>query len=210
LITNNLGVAYLEQGRHREAERHYEQALRLFEAAADHHGVHTARANLAWVLFAEQRFAEFLEAVTPALEFYRRTGAERNAAITQRGIGLAQAGTDQTAAAGNLRQALEIFTRLGSHLDIAMTWNALGETHQRAGDRPAAIAAFSRALHASERCGSVFEQARAHHRLGELAADRRRFAAAREHWTAAFTGYRSFGAPQARQVAQRLTGLPEE
>jgi DNA-binding SARP family transcriptional activator/tetratricopeptide (TPR) repeat protein len=208
MTVNNLGLAHIEQGHHAAAAQCYEDALRLFAHVRDPHGEQTARANLAWIRLAEHSYADFLRETRPILDFYRQIGAERNAAITQRGIGLAEAGLGHTdAAVANLRQALDVFTRLGLHLDAVMTLNGLGETYQGARDHARAVSAFEEALAASERYGSTFEHARARHRLGQLAADAGDSRQARQHWNQALDDYRRLGAPQAIDLHARLTDL---
>jgi DNA-binding SARP family transcriptional activator/tetratricopeptide (TPR) repeat protein len=208
MTVNNLGLAHLELGHHAAATACYEDARRLFAAVGDLHGEQTARANLAWIRFAEHEYTDFLREIRPVLDFYRQAGAERNAAITQRGIGLAEAELGQTeAAVADLRQALDDFTRLGLHLDAIMTVNGLGETYQRAGDHANAADAFESSLIASQRYGSEFEYARARHRLGQLAADAGNPEQARQHWHRALDDYRRLGAPQAVDLHARLTEL---
>jgi DNA-binding SARP family transcriptional activator/tetratricopeptide (TPR) repeat protein len=209
MIANNLGLALLEQGEDGLALHHYERARRLFATVPDPHGENTARANLAWLLFNQRRYAEFLAEMRPVLDFYTETGSERNAAITLRGIGLAEAEAGLTGeSVADLRRALDIFTRLGLHLDIAMTWNALGEAYQRVGEHEAAAAALAQALAAAGHCGSGYEQARAHHRLGQIAAAAGNLAGARDHWAQAAAGYRALGAREAADVEHALRDLP--
>ena len=88
-----------------------------------------------------------------------------------------------------------------------MTLNALGEARQQAGDRDGAHGTYLRAVAASQRCGSEHEQARAHRRLGQLAADSGDTQTARLHWTRAMAGYRRVGAAEAATVAACLDGL---
>jgi DNA-binding SARP family transcriptional activator/plasmid maintenance system antidote protein VapI len=209
LITNNLGLAHLEQGHDEAARRHYERAGELFGRVGDVYGEHTARANLAWLAYGNGRYAQFLDEMRPVLSFYQDSGAARNAAITRRGIGLAEAELGNIAAAvEHLQGALADFERLDLPLDVTMTWNAIGETHQKAGDPQAAGEAFRRALASGEASGSRFERARARHRLGELAVDAGDVAAARAHLSAALDGYRQLDAPHAAAVRRALDGLP--
>lgn len=158
----NLGLAYLELGRLDAAADQYCRAVRLAERAGDRHGAGTARANHAWLRFSQRRYADFLVEIEPAYEFYVHTGATRNAAITLRGIGLAEGELDRLdAAVAHLHEALAVFTGLGLRLDTAMTLNALGDVYRRAGAAAAAANAYRCGLAAADRCGSRFEQARA-------------------------------------------------
>ncbi|MGY4684469.1 BTAD domain-containing putative transcriptional regulator [Micromonospora aurantiaca (nom. illeg.)] len=208
MTANNLGLAYLEQHDRQRAAAHYGRARELFGEVGDAHGEHTAAANLAWLYYDERDFVRFLDEMRPVYEFYRREKSERNAAITLRGIALAEAELGRAAeAVADLLVALEVFERLGLRLDAAMALNALGEIYQRTGDLGSAVERFEQAVVAAEQSGSGYEQARAHHRLGELAAadgDPRR---AREQWSLAVDGYRQLGAAQVAEVEALLDGL---
>ena len=204
---NNLGLAYVELGRLDDAAEQYRLAVALADRAGDQHTSQNARANLAWLHFSRHEYSRFLTEIQPAYEFYRTSGSLRNAAITLRGIGLAEGELRRVnEAVTHLRSALEIFDRLGLLLDVAMTFNALGDAHRRAGHDRAADDAYRQGLHAAERCGSVFERARAHHRLGEVAHRRGEVTVAVEHWRLAVTGYQDLGAPEGTEVRRLLTG----
>jgi DNA-binding SARP family transcriptional activator/tetratricopeptide (TPR) repeat protein len=208
LIVNNLGLAHLEKGETELAATCYRQAGELFAAVRDPHGENTARANIAWLLLGERKFAEFVTQMRPVLDFYVEHGSERNAAITQRGLGLAESELgliDESVA--DLRQALDVFTRLNLRLDIAMTWNGLGETYQRAGDDQRAAEAFTEAIATSGQSGSDYEQARAHYRLGQLAVKAGDSQSARDHLTQAHDRYRELGVPQAADARRELEDL---
>jgi DNA-binding SARP family transcriptional activator len=208
LIVNNLGLAHLERGRRDLARACYQQALELFAAAKDPVGENTARANIAWLLLSGGKFAEFLTQVRSVLDFYVEQGNERSAAITQRGIGLAESELGMVEeSVADLRRALEVFTRLELRLDIAMTWNRLGETYQRAGDDRRAADSFAEALAASGQSGSDYETARAHYRLGQLevrAGDRD---SARDHLTQALDRFRELRVPLAAAARRELEDL---
>ena len=205
MIANNLGLAFMEQHDTQRAAEHYVQARELFIEVGDEHGENTARANLAWIHYEKRDYRNFLDEMRPVYDFYRRAGSERNAAITLRGIGLAEAELGRTHQATTaLLAALEVFERLDLRMDAAMTFNALGEFYQRTGDGRRAIEALDRAVVVARRSGSTFEQARAHHRLGQLAATSGNRAEARIQLALALEGYRSLRAPQAELVRAEL------
>jgi tetratricopeptide (TPR) repeat protein/transcriptional regulator with XRE-family HTH domain len=206
MTLNNLGMA--GAGSTAGAAAHYHRAEQLFEAVGDAHGVHTARANQAWLRYGEHRFAEFLTEMRPVLDYYRQTGAHRNMAITLRGIGLAEGRLgryDESIA--HLLEALDAFTSIRARLDIAMTWNALGETYQRSGEPDRAIAAFDEALTTSAQAGSEFELARAHQGLGALAEAAGDRSSAASHWAQALDRFRRLGVPEAADVQRALDEL---
>jgi tetratricopeptide (TPR) repeat protein len=182
LICNGLGLARLELGQLDTATEHYLRAIDLATQAGDGHGAATSQANYAWVLYSQQRFDDFLEQIRPAYAFYRRAGARRNAAITLRGIGLAEGSLGRAAdAERHLRHALREFQELDLKLDTAMTLNAIGDAFRHAGDANRAVTAYADALRSAEIAGSAFEQARAHRWLAELAMRRGDLGAAARH-----------------------------
>jgi tetratricopeptide (TPR) repeat protein len=103
MTANNLGLAYLEQHDPQRAADHYRRARELFDEVDDAHGQHTAAANLAWLYYDERDFRSFLDEMRSVYEFYRQENSERNAAITLRGIALAEAKLDRTAEARGRR-----------------------------------------------------------------------------------------------------------
>jgi DNA-binding SARP family transcriptional activator/tetratricopeptide (TPR) repeat protein len=202
---SNLGLAHLELDQLDVAAEHYRLAVELATRSGDWHGAETARANYAWVRFSQRRFDDFLVEIQPAYEFYVEHGARRNAAITLRGIGLAEGHLGRlNEAVAHLRDALAEFVELDLRLDAAMAINALGDAYRRVGQEGRAAEAYLQALTAGKRCGSRFEQARAHHRLGELARRRGDDDLAVRHWRTAFDGYQALGAPQADEVRDLL------
>ena len=208
MISNNLGLAHLEQHAPQLAAGYYQRARELFSAAGDEHGSHTARANLAWLYYEQGHYRRFVDEMQPVYDFYSRENSERNAAITRRGIGLAQAALGRTSeATADLLAALEVFERLNLRMDAAMTLNALGELHQRTGDARRAVEVLNRAVTVAQRSGSGFEETRAHYRLGQLAAAAGDTKEARRRLSLALEGYQTLRAPQAEQVREELDVL---
>jgi DNA-binding SARP family transcriptional activator/tetratricopeptide (TPR) repeat protein len=204
---NNLGLAYLELGRFDDAADHYRRAEELADRSGDRHASQNARANLAWLHYSRAEYDRFLVEIQPVYESYVATGSERNAAITLRGIGLAEGELRRVDdAITHLGSALAMFERLGLPLDTAMTFNALGDAHRHAGQDDPATWAYQQGLSAAERCGSGFEQARAHHHLGEIAYRRGRTESALRHWRSAAAGYRELGARQEAEVRRAIAG----
>lgn len=211
LTLNNIGLAAIEQGQHDTAAGHYRNALELFRQIGDAHGVYTALANHAWISFYRGDYDGFLRDSQPALEFYTATGAHRNAAITLRGIALAEIQLGVPAEAiDHLHQALETFRQLDLRLDVAMTLNGLGEAHRRAGDTQRATQFHRQALEAAEHVGSDFERARANHRLGQMATDAGDHSQAHAHWHNALQLYHTLGAPEAAELRACLSSLSPE
>jgi tetratricopeptide (TPR) repeat protein len=126
----------------------------VFRELEDGHGEVNALANIGWVHHYRGDHAAALRDLSSAFEFYQRTGADRNAAITLRGIALAE--TELGAYEDSLAHATEalgMFEQQGLLLDAAMALNCLGWTNFRSGRHEQAASAYRRAAEAGERGG---------------------------------------------------------
>ncbi|MFI1482365.1 tetratricopeptide repeat protein [Streptomyces sp. NPDC020747] len=122
----------------------------------------TATENRAWVHQYRGDHLATLADHRQALDEYRSLGADRNTAIVQRGIALAEIELGRYEdAMVNLTQALDVVLTPGLQLDAAMALNGLGEAHAKAGDTEATRRYHLLALRQSRTCESPFEEARA-------------------------------------------------
>jgi tetratricopeptide (TPR) repeat protein/transcriptional regulator with XRE-family HTH domain len=159
---NNLGLAYVEQGRVAAAEAEYARALGEFRALGDSHGVATTLGHQAWAHHVAGRHDAAVAAAGNAIDLHRRHGNERSFAIMSRTAALAQA------ALGRHREALrhladseETLSGLDLPLDVAMTFNCLGEVYCAMGALDQADASHQRAAELSVACSGRGELARA-------------------------------------------------
>ncbi|MGQ4436279.1 MULTISPECIES: ATP-binding protein [unclassified Streptomyces] len=167
VTANNLGLALVETGDLEGAAEHYRRAHQLFQETGDGHGAANAVANHAWVHYYRGEFTAALNEFNAALDYYSSSGARRNAAITLRGIGLAEVEMSRfDAAIGHLQSALATLESLDLRLDTAMALNCLGEAFVRGGRAAEATVHLERAVAVSRSCGSRHEEARALHNLG--------------------------------------------
>jgi tetratricopeptide (TPR) repeat protein len=186
MTMNNVGLAFVDHGDLDGAEDHYLRALTLFSEIDDQHGVHTTTANQAWVDHYRGDYASALGNLLAALEYYRSTGAIRNAAITLRGVALVETALGEyDQAIAHAEEALRLVVDVGLDVDISMAHNCLGWAWFRAGDLAAADKAYATALASCDRSGSTYEAARAETGLGNVAAAAGRSADARQLWAAA-------------------------
>jgi tetratricopeptide (TPR) repeat protein/DNA-binding XRE family transcriptional regulator len=186
MTMNNMGLAFIDRGDLDAAEDHYVRALTLFREIDDQHGVHTTTANQAWVDHYRGDYASALGNLLAALEYYRSTGATRNAAITLRGVALVETALGEyDQAIEHAEEALRLVTDVGLDVDVSMAHNCLGWAWFRAGDLAAARMAYATALASCDRSGSTYEAARAETGLGNVAAAAGRVADAHELWAAA-------------------------
>ncbi|MFJ9566887.1 ATP-binding protein [Streptomyces fuscichromogenes] len=205
---NNLGRAMLERGRHDEAAEHYACAMRLYEEVGDRHGLSDMLANRAVMLRGQGKYAEALRDNHRALDFYRQEEVTRKVAITLRAIALNELALGRFAdAVRHAEEALDGFLDLDLHQEAAKGFSTLGLVLHRAGEDDRAQEAYLRALDVARRCGSTYEQARALHRMGAVAAARHDTGTARSHWTQALALYQGLGTAKADRVAADLADL---
>lgn len=186
MTLNNLGMAHVDSGSPEAARDCYREALGLFSSLADEHGAANARSNLAWANLYLGDHSAALRDLKTALDFYRRTGATRNAAITLRGIALTEAEMGSlTDALSNAEQARDELRELELELDMAMALNCIAWIHFRAHRYPEAATFYQQAVEWGASSGMRYEVARAHTGLGNVAAAVRNHAKATELWSAA-------------------------
>jgi tetratricopeptide (TPR) repeat protein/transcriptional regulator with XRE-family HTH domain len=183
ITLNNLGVALIDRGDLDAAAEHYDRALELFRALDDQYGISTTLANYAWVEHYRGDHLRALRNLRAALDFYARSGADRNVGITLRGMALVETALGRPDnAVAHATEAMSLFETLDLELDIAMNHNCLGWAHFDAGRYEAARNSYRAALTWGERCGSTYEAARAEIGLGNVAAAAGLPGEAREHW----------------------------
>jgi tetratricopeptide (TPR) repeat protein/transcriptional regulator with XRE-family HTH domain len=159
---NNLGLAYVEQGRVADAEAHYARALDEFRALGDSHGIATTLGHQAWAHHVAGRHDAAVAAAGDAIDMHRRHGNPRSFAIMSRTAALAHAALGRHhEALRHLADSEEILSGLDLPLDVAMTFNGLGEVYFAMGALDQAYASHDRAAELSVACSGRGELARA-------------------------------------------------
>lgn len=159
---NNLGLAYVEQGRITEAEAQYAQALVLLRSLDDDHGIATTLGHQAWANHAAGRHDAAIALAGEAMELNRRHDNQRSLAIMCRTTALAHSSTGRHGEALNLLdECAKILSGIDSPLELAMLFNCLGEVHRAMGDLDEAITLHAQAAGYASACGAAGEQARA-------------------------------------------------
>ena len=187
---NNLGVAHIDRGEIELASSYYRQAMTVFEAIGDERGRVTSLANLGWAHHYGGDQDAARRDLGAALAFYRNADAQRNVAITLRGLALAETELGAyPAAIDHATEALHMLDDIesrhgesGLEHDRAMAFNCLGWALFRAGDPDRSAAAYRNAVTFGETAGSDYELARAETGLGNIAAAGDRPAEAQWYW----------------------------
>jgi tetratricopeptide (TPR) repeat protein len=124
---NHLGVLYLHRRRWQQAKRHLEQALGLWQAMGDTHGLMRVFINFSALYSKMEQPERALECSYQALHQAQITGAETaigsiliNIAIAHRKIGSLDKAEEHA------WQAEKIFRRFSNQTELTGVWNTLG------------------------------------------------------------------------------------
>jgi tetratricopeptide (TPR) repeat protein/transcriptional regulator with XRE-family HTH domain len=162
ITRNNLGMAYAEQGGIEAAQAQYRQALELMRKVGDSQGVATTLGHQAWASHAAGQQEVAISLAVQANEVNRRHGNRRSLAIMDRTIALAYSRNGQyRESLGHLAECREILAELDLPLDVAMTFNCMGEVYCAMGQFAKAGTYHALAAEQSIACGGIGEQARA-------------------------------------------------
>lgn len=208
LTRTNLGMALVTADRLEEGNAHYHTTYDLFVRLGDDRGRAGALANIAAVLRRRGALDAALRNQREALTYYRRAEARRHICITLRSMASVETDLGRYAdAVRHLEEAISIAIELDLHLETAQAYNALGVTHNRAGEPKRAEAAHRIAADLSRLAGSRHQEATSYRRLGTaaLAAGDRQMA--RRWWVLAARIFEEIGAREARKVIADLAAL---
>ncbi|MFC6023652.1 tetratricopeptide repeat protein [Plantactinospora solaniradicis] len=159
---NNLGLGYAVAAQSTQADECYTEALQLFRDLGDPHGEANSLGHLAWTAHTTGQHRTAITRGKAALRLYEQFGTPRQAAITRRTIGVAEAAQGDVAAAeAHLRAAVAVFAADRLALDEAMTLNCLGDVAWADHRVQKTIDLYRRALFRARTGESTFEQARA-------------------------------------------------
>ncbi len=159
---NNLGMAYAEQGQFGAALVQHQQALTLMPTLGDSQGLATTLGHHAWMSHAADQHEAAISPAMQANEMNRRYDNRRSPTITDRTTALAYSTTGQhREALGHLAECQEILTELDLTLDVAMTFNCMGDVHCAMGQFTKVDICHAFAIEQSIACGGSGEQARA-------------------------------------------------
>jgi transcriptional regulator with XRE-family HTH domain/tetratricopeptide (TPR) repeat protein len=205
MTLNNLGVALVELGRQGEADEQFTTVLALPAEPGLEYARATAQAHRSWLLFTQGDWAEAVRQGEAARQFFTVRGMDRSAAITLRGIALAEIELGHfNQAIEHLKESLATFTDLDLKLNAIMARNCLGEAYLRMREADAAEKWLMTAARAAREYQSAHEEARAFRLLGEIALGRGDRDAALGYWRAALDHYEKMNAPEAAALTERI------
>lgn len=202
---HGLGNFYARLGRHEEAYRHYDQAVRLFAVTADRTGEARVHARLGWLFARQERHREALAHKQHALELYRAAGQPAGEARTLNQLGWSYVAVGEyQQAVRYCRQAIELTRASSDRLGEAMAWDTLGYAYHHLDRYDDAAAGFATALVIQRQVGDRYNEAETLVHLGETLAATGRAEQARDTWRLALAILDDLAHPDALAVAARL------
>lgn len=200
-----LGLAYLNLGRHEPAREEFERALALARAEGHQISEATALEQIGLVDLSRGRQDDAINWFTQARQIFRQIGEERGVLGITRHIGEAHrdAGRHEQAVR-HLLEARSFFRALPDRYNEARSLTSLGQAYLAAGDPEPAARSLAEALDIMISIGGRYEQARIQMPLADALLLLGKVSQARDHLAAAFTIYSEVDAPEAAEVWRRL------
>ncbi|MDT3395916.1 tetratricopeptide repeat protein [Streptomyces sp. B1866] len=211
-LRTGLGVAFRDTGRYDAALAEFEAAIALRREIGDRRGEAVGLHNVALTHRERGDLDRARETLRAALALREEAGDRRGVAREHTTLGeVASLAGDHPAAVAHLTRARDELAGTGDPFAV-LAERLLGEAHLRAGHETAAEAHLTAALELSAETGQgLFEEARIHETLGELAERRRDRDAAADRYARAEDIYTGLAAAaDARRAAARRRRLDPE
>jgi tetratricopeptide (TPR) repeat protein len=201
-----LGRGYARAGRLHEADRHYRDALRLFDGIGGHFATRaTAHGGLGWVAEQMQRPDDSLSHALQGLELYRAAGNQRAQVLILNDIGYSYALLgDYEQALTCCERALAAGEEFGDLDWVKATLDSLGYIHHRLGHHQQAISYYERSIELCRELADRYDECETLVNLGDVYESTGDRAAAHREWTRALRIYDEIGHPGRDQLRARL------
>lgn len=203
-----LGLAYRQLGRHRQARDEFEQALVLDRGEGHRVGEATALEHLGLTSLSTGHLDEAVGLFEEARTIFRQADVPRGVAMMTCHIGEVHrdAGRYQEAASF-LAEASRLSATLGDSYNQARALTGLGQVLTRDGQPAEAMAPLDEALTIMTARGAPYEQARVKVAIAQAVAQLGNPARAREQLSQAVAVYEELGAPEAESARRQLETL---
>jgi len=163
-----LARGYAQVGAYAEAEKHYQEALTIFENSGDETGQAGTHFGLSWMAELREQYEDALHHSQRALCLYRAAGNLVGEARALNSMGWTHALRGEYAQTLEYCQrALDLQQGLGDEDGQAATWDSIGYAHHRLGSAREATKCYERALELYRRCGDRLNEAEVLDHLGE-------------------------------------------
>ena len=209
-VLNNLGMAYLGQGRE-EGVDYFRQALAIRRDIGDPTGEAQAANNLAYACLLVKRFDEALEWLYLALDLQRTLGHRFGEGIALNNLGEAflELGRPDEAVDW-LGQALEVYQEIGASTEEGDTLRHLGKASADRGRIADALDYLRQAEQTYRAVGHRYGEAVALLLLGDVYLLDHHVEDAAQVWDRALAIFEALGnEARAREVRERVAALPQ-
>ncbi|MBG0561180.1 AfsR/SARP family transcriptional regulator [Actinoplanes aureus] len=200
-----LARGYVQLGHYEEAEPHYAEADRLYQAAGDPVGEAHTLFSLSWMREQQDRYDDCLRHTSRALDLYRGAGHRVGEARALNALGwyLGHHGHyDLTLR--HCQDALRLQHELGDRYGQAAAWDSIGWAHHHLGDHGKAVAGYRRALELYRAAGDLLNEAEIREHLGDAYAAAGGRDAATRQWRQALALLEKLDHPGAATLRAKL------
>jgi tetratricopeptide (TPR) repeat protein len=205
-----LGLAYHQLGRYRQARDEFAQALVLDRGEGHRVGEATALEHLGLTSLSEDRLDEAIRLFEEARTIFDLADVPRGVAMMTCHIGEVHRDAKRyEEAAGVLAQASTLSAELGDSYNEARAVTGLGQALTGAGRAAEAMAVLDKALATMTAHGARYEQARVRVAIAQAAAQLGGIAEAGEQLRQALSVYEELGAPDAVPVRRQIEELSD-
>jgi tetratricopeptide (TPR) repeat protein len=204
----NLGIIDTKLGCFSDAQRHFEQALHLFEEVGDDIVAAHTQLSVAWALERQGHLHEALDYVERATVSYQSAGHRLGLANALNTAGHCHntLGNYERGLASCL-QALAIFRELGDRTGEAGTLDSLGYLYFQLGDGERAVRSYQRAIDLYRELGDRYNEADAFVNIGDGHRQAGDDDAARRAWHEAVRIFDQLDHPTATNVRAKLRAI---
>jgi DNA-binding SARP family transcriptional activator/tetratricopeptide (TPR) repeat protein len=201
-----LARGYVQVGRHRDAEPHYAEALRLYAGLGDAAGQAHTLFSVAWMYELEKRYDDAVRHLRRSLELYRAAGHRIGEARALNALGwhLGHLGRHELTLR-HCHEALALHLELGDRYGEAAAWDSIGWAHHHLGQHDRAVDSYRRALDLYRQAGDLLNEADILEHLGDAYATAGARERARVAWREALDVLEALNHPGAAQVRAKLS-----
>ena len=203
-----LGLAYRQLDRHRQARDEFAEALVLDRGQGHSVGQATALEHLGLTSLSEDRLEQAISLFEEARTIFRQADVPRGVAMMTCHIGEVHRDAGRyREAADFLAEAGRLSAALGDSYNQARALTGLGQVLTGDGQSAEAMGPLDEALAIMTAHGAPYEQARVQVAIAEAAVRLGNPARAREELSQALGTYEELGAPEAEPVRRQLDRL---
>ncbi|MGH3977510.1 MAG: BTAD domain-containing putative transcriptional regulator [Pseudonocardiaceae bacterium] len=205
------GVLLLEQDRPGDARPYLDQALALYRELRNRRGEGQVLRRMGALHHAEDRLDEAVSCLQRCLDIFDEFGDRQLTGYTLQELGAVHVEQGRRADAESLfHRSLQLLRELVDRHGEARTLLGLGELHHAEAHHDQAVTHLTHAMRIWDSLDLPLWQARARRSLGEVHAAAGDHIAAEALWREALALFTKLGSPEAAELAEQLSSIPEQ